>query len=194
MKKVEIMDEYFDSHQGKITSYEICSIVRTVFDLDLVTKPILGEMSSSENKARMAIDSSLAQYEKDVSGAEIRKLINQIFGINLDAVSSLDGSRISLFSKDQWINRQDRDLFVVHTGPGDVDVMIYPTDYFIERTGLKELPEDLKQALINLEFYYDNEVGHYYYADAHKNAVPDAFKGQTIGAILKVIRQSYQNL
>lgn len=194
MKKVEIMDKYFDSHQGKITSSEICSIVRSVFDLDLESKLILGEMSSSESKAKMAIDSSLAQYGKDVSGPEIRELINQIFGINLDAVSSLDGSRISLFSKNQWINRQERDLFVVHTGPGDVDVMIYPTDFFIERTGLKELPEELKQALINLGFYFDNEVGNYYYADAHKNAVPDAFKGQTIGVILKVIRQSYQNL
>lgn len=201
MKKVDIMDKFFDSYQGKITSSEICRIVKSIFKFDLETKPVLskelvaaGEVSPSESTAKMAIDSGLAQYGKTVSGTEVRKLINQIFGINLDAISSLDGSRISLFSKDQWVLRQEQDLFVVYTGSGDVDVKIFPTDYFTERTGLKELPENLQQSLTSIGFYFDEKVGSYYYSNPSGKAIPDAFKGQTIGAILKVIHHSYQNL
>ena len=189
MKKVDIMDKYFDSYQEKVTSSEICSIVKSIFKLDLETKPVL--LSSTEGTAKMAIDSGLAQFGKNVSGAEIRKLINQIFGINLDAISSLDGSRISLFSKGQWVIQHEQDLFVVHTGLGDVDVKVFPTDYFSEQTGLKELPEDLQQSLTSIGFYYDEKIGSYYYSNPSGEAIPDAFKGQTIGTILTFIRHSY---
>lgn len=195
MKKVDLMDKYFDSNQGTITSSEICSMVSSIFSVDLETKSILAEeISSSKNQAKMAIDAGLAKYGKNISGAEVRELINQIFGINLDAVSALDGSRISLFSKNQWILRHAQDLFVVHSGQGDVDVMIYPTDYFTEVTNLNDLPEDLQQSLIELGYSLDKKVGRYYYSDPYEKAIPDTFKGQTIGAILKVIQNSYQNI
>lgn len=192
MTKVEIMDKLFDSYQ-KITSFEICSIVKSIFKLDLTTKPVLYKELAGDT-AKMAVDSALAQYGRNVSGAEVRKIINQFFGINLDAISSLDGSRISLFSKDQWVIRHDQDLFAVHTGSGDVDVKIFPTDYFTEQTGLKELPEDLRQSLSSMGFYYDEKIGSYYYSNPSGEAIPDAFKGQTIGAIRKSIRYLYQNL
>jgi hypothetical protein len=201
MKKVDIMDKFFDSYQGKVTSSEICRIVSSIFKFDLETKHVLSKelveaevVAPSESTAKMAIDSGLAQFGKTVTGAEVRKLINQIFGINIDAISSLDGSRISLFSKDQWVLRQEQDLFVVHTGSGDVDVKVFPTDYFTERTGLKELPEDLQKSLTRVGFYFDEKAGSYYYSNPSGEAIPDAFKGQTIGAILKVIHHSYQNL
>lgn len=192
MTKVDIMDKYLDSYQGKITSSEICSIVKTIFKFDLETKPVL--LSSTEGTAKMAIESGIAQYGKNISGAEVRKLINHIFGINLDAISSLDGARISLFSKEQWVVQHEQDLFVIHTGLGDVDVKIYPTDYFTEQTGLGELPEELQQSLASIGFYYDEKVGSYYYSNPSGKAIPDSFKGQTIGAILKVIHHSYQSL
>ncbi|CKH45177.1 Uncharacterised protein [Streptococcus pneumoniae] len=162
VKKVELMDKHLDSHQGKITSTEICNIVMSIFKFDLTTKPVLskewimaGAGSSTENIAIMAIDSTLTHHGRKATGKEIRQLINQIFGINLDAISSLEGARISLFSKDQWVIRDEQDLFVVHTGLGDVDVKVFPTDYFTEQTGLEELPKDLKQSLTNFGFSCD---------------------------------------
>ncbi|PGO23198.1 hypothetical protein CN984_23850 [Bacillus cereus] len=199
--KVELMDKYLDSHPGKITSSEICNIVMSVFKFDLTTKSTLskewvmaGAVSSTENIAKMAIDSGIVQYGKQVTGVEIRKLINQIFGINLDAISSLEGSRISLFSKDQWVVREEQDLFVVHTGLGDVDVKIFPTDYFTEQTGLEELPKNLQQSLTNFGFSCDEKAGCYYYSNPSGEAVPDTFKGQIIGTIIKIIHHSYQSL
>lgn len=201
VKKVELMDQYLDSHQGKITSTEICNIVMSIFKFDLTTKPVLSKewimaeaVSSTENIAKMAIDSALARYGEKVTGIEIRQLINQIFGINLDAISSLEGARISLFSKEQWVVRDKQDLFVVHTGLGDVDVKIFPTDYFTEQTGLKELPKTLQQSLTNFGFSCDEGNGCYYYSNPSGEAIPDAFKGQIIGTILKEIHDSYQSL
>ncbi|HDX9630078.1 TPA: hypothetical protein ROY30_003795 [Bacillus cereus] len=201
VKKVELMDKHLDSHQGKITSTEICNIVMSIFKFDLTTKPVLskewimaGAVSSTENIAKMAIDSTLAHYGGTVTGIEIRQLINQIFGINLDAISSLEGARISLFSKDQWVVRDEQDLFVVHTGLGDVDVKIFTTDYFTEQTGLEELPKTLQQSLTNFGFSCDENAGCYYYSNPSGEAIPDAFKGQIIGTILKEIHDSYPSL
>lgn len=201
VNKVELMDKHLDSHQGKITSTEICNIVMSIFKFDLTTKPVLskewimaGAGSSTEDIAKMAIDSTLTHYGKKGTGIEIRQLINQIFGINLDAISSLEGARISLFSKEQWVVRDEQDLFVVHTGLGDVDVKVFPTDYFTEKTGLEELPKDLKQSLTNFGFSCDERAGCYYYSNPSGKAIPDAFKGQIIGTILKEIHDSYQSL
>lgn len=199
MKKVDLMDKYLDSCQGEITSSEICSIVQSIFGFDLETKPVLskeGDQDSppTETTAKLAIDLGIEPYGKNISGSEIRKIINEIFSINLDAISSLDGSRISLYSKEQWVTQQEHDLFVVHTGVGDIDVKIFPTAYFTEKTGLTELPEELKQSLTSLGYYYNDKIGSFYYSNPSGEATPDSFKGQTIGAILKFIHQSYQNL
>ncbi|PGT74621.1 hypothetical protein COD86_10835 [Bacillus cereus] len=201
VKKVELMDKHLDSYQGKITSTEICNIVMSIFKFDLTTKPVLpkewimaGAVSSTENIAKMAIDSTLAHYGEKVTGIEIRQLINQIFGINLDAISSLEGARISLFSKEQWVVRDEQDLFVVHTGLGDVDVKIFTTDYFTEKTGLEALPKDLQQSLTNFGFSCDEGASYYYYSNPSGEAIPDAYKGQIIGMILKEIHNSYPSL
>ncbi|MGF9767898.1 hypothetical protein [Bacillus albus] len=201
VNKVELMDKHLDSYQGKVTSTEICNIVMSIFKFDLTTKLVLSKewimeeaVSSNKNIAKMAIDSTLARYGEKVTGIEIRQLINQIFGINLDAISSLEGARISLFSKDQWVVQDKQDLFVVHTGLGDVDVKIFPTDYFTEQTGLEELPKALQQSLTNFGFSCDEGNGCYYYSNPSGEAIPDAYKGQIIGMILKEIHNSYPSL
>ncbi|MHC2834622.1 hypothetical protein [Bacillus sp. F9_6S_D1_P_5] len=201
VNKVELMDKHLDSYQGKVTSTEICNIVMSIFKFDLTTKLVLSKewimeeaVSSNKNIAKMAIDSTLARYGEKVTGIEIRQLINQIFGINLDAISSLEGARISLFSKDQWVVQDKQDLFVVHTGLGDVDVQIFPTDYFTEQTGLEELPKALQQSLTNFGFSCDEGNGCYYYSNPSGEAIPDAYKGQIIGMILKEIHNSYPSL
>lgn len=201
--KVEMMDDYFHSNGNKINSSEICKVVKLIFEFDLDTTPILlkesqiSKYTTTVNEvslARTVIDSILNQHHNEVTSAEIREIINQIFGINLNAISSLEGSRISLFSKDQWIVQHDKDLFLVHTGIGDIDVKILPTKYYTELTGITELPNDLQISLTNLGYSYDETIGGYYFSNHSGEAVPDAFKGQTMGVILKVIQESLSHL
>lgn len=204
MTKAEIMDKFFDSFEEKINSSEICRFVKSIFNFDLDSKTVLSKelkkaVSSKEGEAivpfsRTVIDSYLDQVEKKVTGAEIRRIINQIFEINLEAISSLEGARISLYSKNQWVVQHDKDLFVVHTGTDDVDVKIYPTKYFTKQTGLEVIPIELQYSLTNIGFSYYEKIYSYYYANPSGEAVTDAFKGQTMGAIMKVIKDYYSHL
>lgn len=200
MKKVEMMDQSLKSYGKGISSSEICKVVDSIFTINLDKIPLLakekGETSSIGNEctSREAIDSYLQQCNKEITGVEIRNMINAIFGVNLDGISSLEGARISLYSKGQWILRDERDLFVVSTGAGDVDVKVFPTNYFVEQTGVGELPIELQQLLIDSGYSYDEEIGHYYFLNPTGEAVEDAFKGKTMGAILNVIQQSFSHL
>lgn len=197
MTKAAKMDNYFSTK--KITGSEILKIVQALFGFDLTHTPVLPNITNNApalfDTPITVIDSYLAQYnQEELTGAAVRKIINQIFGINLDAISSLEGARISLFSKDRWVLQQEKDLFVVHTGIGDVDVRVLPTPYFAEQTGIKGLPEDLQHALARIGYGYDEKSGGYYFLNPAGEAVQDVFKGQTIKAILETIQKSYINL
>lgn len=181
MTKAEAMDKLMDAYEKGIGSSEIIRIVHQVFHIDLESVPDL------PTAPRAAIDAYLEQVEGQPSGADIRQLLNRTFRINLDALSALEGSRISLFSKNQWMVRHERDLFVVHTGTGDVDVRISPTNYYVEQTGSGEWPGDLSDDLIALGFRYEENTGSYYYSNPAGEPVPDAFKGQTMSAIRKAV-------
>lgn len=188
MTKAEAMDNRINTYGEGITSTEIFEIIHQIFNFDLQSNPNLPILPQA------AIDEYLEQSENKVTGAEIRKIINLTVGINLDALSALEGAKISLYSKDQWMLQHNKDLFVVHTGTGDIDARILPTDYFTEQTGSGELPIDLINVLLSLGFYYEENLGCYYYSNPTGEPVPDAFKGQTIMAIRKVIHQSYSHL
>ena len=196
MKKAEMMDQHLCSYGRKISSSEICHVVDLIFGINLDKAPILCKKlkETSLSSGRGVIDYHLHQYDGAITGGEIRKIINEIFGVNLEAISSLEGSRLSLYSKGQWIVQHEKDLFVVHTGAGDVDVKVFPTKYFTEHTGLEELPTDLQDALTGLGYYYNEKMASYYFSNPTGEAVSDAFKGKTIGAILGVIRHSFSNL
>ncbi|HWO55467.1 MAG TPA: hypothetical protein VNM49_13905 [Paenibacillus cookii] len=211
MSKAELMDAYLLSFDQDLTGQIIHEVVLRVFGLDLDHALVLPEAEreiraaaerrlggmqagSSPIPPRDVIDLQLAECGRRLAGPEVRRLLNQLFGVNLDAISALDKARISLFSKGQWIVRQDRDLFVVYTGEGDIDVSVYPTAYFRERTGQDELPEDLGQALADLGYSPVAEGQRYYYVHPDGQAVPDAFKGQTMGAIMASIRNAYSHL
>ncbi|WP_260631214.1 hypothetical protein [Bacillus sp. S/N-304-OC-R1] len=194
LSKSKVMDHYLNSLKGTIGTIEICRAVNQIFGLDLLTKLMLPDaiaslttLEGNDLTPKLAIDQYLNRCSSNLTGSEIRKMINQLFGINLDGISSLENSGISLYSKGQWISRQDFDLFVVHTGIGDIDVKVIPTAYFTEKTGSDHLPENLQQSLSSLGFYYDEEVGAFYYANPSGQAVPDAFKRKTMGAIMNAI-------
>ncbi|MGI8313743.1 hypothetical protein [Halobacillus mangrovi] len=222
MKKVEVMDSYLDFRRNKVNSREIRRIVKQVYDIDLdrvselgagkqvgtypkeITDGVKLELADESIEDLDAyiqsltkvevMDLYLEHYGKKIDGPEIRRVVNQIFGVNLDGISSLEGSGVALFSKDQWISKYDKDLFVVHTGLTDVDVWVYPTVYFTEQTGLTELPAGLQNALKGLGFEYNQEKDALYYANPTGESVPDQFKGHTLGTIIGFIKSNHANL
>lgn len=196
MSKVEILDNNIENEKN-ISSIEIYRIVKSIFGFDLDSISVLlneDDSKSGFQSRKQLIDSYLQQRENKVTAIEIRTIINDIFGINLQAISALEGARISLYSKGQWVLQDEKDLFAVYTGTDDIDVSIYPTNYFVERTGLKELPSDLKDSLRNLGYYYNEKIERYYFTNPTGEAVPDSFKGQTIGAIIHSIKNSFLNI
>ncbi|WEG14697.1 hypothetical protein PU629_10255 [Pullulanibacillus sp. KACC 23026] len=192
MNKIEEMDLLINN-SNKISSSEVCEIVHQLFGFDLDTTPVLH--NENERNAREAIDFYLAEFkEEEVDGLKIKNMINELFGINLEALSRLDGKRISLYSKDHWVIQNDHDLFVVHTGDGDIDAKIYPTALFKQKTGSETIPEELATQLEKLGYTYNPEIKGYYYLDPNSEAVSDEFKGKTMMSIMKVIQNSYSNL
>ncbi|MDQ0060226.1 hypothetical protein [Paenibacillus harenae] len=188
MTKAEAMDNLLVSYEEGVSSSDIMNSIHQVFKFDLESTPYL------PTPPRAAIEAYLEHCGNKVTGAEIRKMINQTFGINLDALSALEGARISLYSKNQWMIQHDKDLFAVHTGTGDIDVSIFPTDYFAEQTGSGELPIELINAFISLGYCCEENKASCYFSNPSGEPVPDAFKGQTIMAIISVIKHSYSHL
>ena len=95
-KKAEMMDRMVKACKNKITSSEIYNIVYQLFGFDLDSVPTLKRTEYTTTKvfglpSRMVIDPHLKTLGEKVSGAEIREMINEIFGINLDAISALEG-------------------------------------------------------------------------------------------------------
>ncbi|MDQ0112239.1 hypothetical protein [Paenibacillus harenae] len=188
MTKAEAMDNLLVSYEEGVSSSDIMNCIHQVFKFDLESTPYL------PTPPRAAIEAYLEHSGNKVTGAEIRKMINQTFGINLDALSALEGARISLYSKNQWMVQHDKDLFAVHTGTGDIDVSIFPTNYFAEQTGSGELPIELINAFISLGYCCEENKASCYFSNPSGEPVPDAFKGQTIMAIISVIKHSYSHL
>ena len=208
MTKIAVMDTYLDWHGDRISSTEIFKVVKQVFKLDLdaisgLSNKKLGtfEVPSPTDMdtsimplSRVVIDLYLIHCDNKITGVEVRGMINHFFGVNLDGVASLEKARISLYSKGQWVVQNEKDLFVVHTGTGDIDVKVFSTEYFSAQTGLEELPNELQQSLTQIGFAYDVKSESYYFSNPTSQAVSDAFKGQTIGAIVEAVHKSYAHL
>ncbi|GGF20316.1 hypothetical protein GCM10010954_18850 [Halobacillus andaensis] len=219
MSKVDVMDSYLGHYGKKISPEEVRRIVNQIYGIDLDAVSDLGAGNANGypdeivkgvkealdlhkvnedyimNLSKVEVmDLYVQSFRKKMSGPDIRTIINGIFGINLDGISGLEGTGVSLFSKEQWISQYERDLFVVHTGITDVDVWVYPTDYFTQHTGLTELPLELQEALKNIGFSYNEEVEAFYYSHPTGESVPDDFKGQTLGTIIAVVHTYYEEL
>lgn len=192
--KAGLMDGDLESRAGHIRAEDIIASVNDRFGIGLETVPLLHAARADRNATRAALDAYLESRGHEASGAEIRSMINETFGINLDAISSLSGSRISLFSKGQWIVRQETDLFIVYTGEGDVDVHIRPTAYFASQTEIGVLPNELVDALIRLGYSYQSDTGSCYFRSPSGDPVPDSFKGQTMAAIARTVRETCSHL
>ncbi|MEC3884237.1 hypothetical protein VKA52_10910 [Halobacillus sp. HZG1] len=215
LSKVEAMDLYLDRNNKKVRPSEIRAIVDGVFGIDLeaVSELGVGKQTSTYSddvlqRVREALEEQVSDeaiidmakvevmdlywetYNGRMTGEEMRTMINAIFGINLSGISGLEGTGVALFSKNQWISRYEHDLFVVHTGADDVDVWIYPTDYYKNQTGMEEIPQELETSLTALGFGYSEEKDALYYANPKGESVPDNFKGKTMGTVIGFIKMN----
>jgi len=208
MTKIDIMDAYINWHNNKITSQIIFESIAQAFKFSLELVPVLtteklstfelpfpkNREASSMPSSETILDLYLDHHHYKVTGTEVRTMINHFFGMNLVGIASLGTSRISLFSKNQWLVKNEKDLFVIHTGIRDVDVKIYTTSYFVKQTGSKDLPAELKQSLTQIGFSYNEAISNYYFINPSGQSVSNAFKGQTIGAINAVTNELYNHL
>lgn len=222
MPKTEVMDYYLTSFGKKVKGNEVRQAVEEIFDIDLnhVSKMDYGsklaiypaavmeslrvslneEPKSTLQDGRImdmakneVMDRYMKEHDYSLTGAESRNLINQIFGVNLTGISTLEHMQLAVSSKGQWIVKSDRDLFVLESSLDDVDVSIYTTPYFNEVTGSDQLPESLKNKLMNLGFTYNEEANLLYYKNPTGESVPDAFKGQVMGILIGTIVTEYKN-
>lgn len=221
MPKVQVMDRYLPSFGKKIKGNEVREAVEEIFSVDLnyISKKDYGSklaiyptnvmeslrISFNEKPASTKQDARIMKLKKNdvmdryikvrgyaLTGAESRILINQIFGVNLDGISTLEHSQLAINSKGQWILKSDTDLFILESSLDDVDVSVYATDYFKQVTGSGQLPESLKIKLVNLGFTFNEKTNVLYYKNPMNESVPDAFKGQVLGIIVGTIKAEYQ--
>lgn len=194
LSKLQIMDEYFCDIN--VTAEKVFEFVREIFTIDLRKATVLNSdlLDSLQNPSPQdALDYLIGVQQNPFTGEDIRSMVNNVFGVNLNGIVSLEGKKISLYSKDQWIIKGENDLFIVSTGKSDLDVRVEPSEYFKERTGSKEVPLDLKETLEEVGFTC-LENSYCYYATPDRKPVPDAFKGRTLGLLMKIIEEIYAEL
>lgn len=218
VSKVEVMDRYLKSVGHKTNGKEIRETVKIVFGIDLnyVSEKNYGNKLSVYNVAVMeslrislnvdakssecdvqimamtkneVMDRYIEVHEYSLTGAECRVLINQIFGVNLDGISGLEHSKVSIYSKGQWILQGDTNLFIISSSLDDVELYVATTNYYEESVGSNQLPDTLKQKLIRIGFTYDADQNRFIYRNPTNESVPDAFKGQVIGNILESVAE-----
>ena len=218
ISKVELMDRYLKSVGHKTNGKEIREAVKVVFgaDLNYISEKNYGSKLSVYNVAVMEslrisinvdsnsnecdaqimamtkneiMDRYIEVHEYSLTGAECRVLINQIFGVNLDGISGLEHSKVSIYSKGQWILQGDSDLLNVSSSLDDVELYVGTTNYYNETTGSDQLPDSLKQKLMSIGFSYNPEQNRFVYRNTTNESVPDAFKGQVIGNVLECVSE-----
>lgn len=208
LPKIDVMDMYIDHHTGNVTSPVIYKAISQAFGFNLERVPVLTkekirtfEIPLSTNledcnsfPSETILDLYLAHHHHHVTGDDMRTMINHYFGMNLAGIDGLGKTRISLYSKGQWLVKDEKDLFVIHTGTKDVNVKIYGTNYFKEHTGSINIPTELQQSLTNLGYSYNQQVDTYYFSNPSGLSVTNAFKGETIEAIIRVTNTVYKNI
>lgn len=223
MTKIEVMDIYFESKHEKAKGKTIRKVVNDVFNvnLDVISQNNEGNQLSSYPSNIMqgvrvdlnidpnstaldekimdmskveVMDRFLDSYGKTITASESRRIINEIFGVNLNGIDSLEKARLSLYSKGQWMANNSTDIFVLITGKGDIDVRVGVTDYYKEKTATDQLPDEIKDFLSSLGFTYQSSDNTYLYINPTGESVPDSFKGQLIGKLVTYIQVHYANL
>lgn len=197
--KVHAMDERIEALSGRLEADAVCQTVRDVYGIDYCAVPVLHKefaplVKGESEPSIAAIKLYMSRCKEPLDGPVVRKMMNQLFGTNLEGIAALSRTRICLFTKGQWIAKKDKDLFAIYTGREDIDVKVIPTDYFIEKTGCHSLPEPLADRLYTLGYRFNEAIGAYYYSNPEGVSVPDDFKSKTIGSIVEVTELYFSHL
>ena len=197
MKKIDEMDTFLYSVHSPTDAEAICIIVDRMFSINLENTPIFnmrtaGLMEASSGKE--AIRRYINLYGPLSSGEEVREMLNRLFGINLRGIAALEGERISLFSKGQWMTKEKDDLFTIRTSHSDAEVSVTPSAYYSEQTEIDCLPPALAAGLCSIGFVEDDTIKGCCFSTADGSPVKDEFKGQTIGTVIHFIRNSCGHL
>ena len=182
MKKAERMDEALKTYGTQLTSNELFPLIHEIFGMDLDQVPLL---QASSQKARHVVDQELTQRQGNLTGKGIRQFINELFGVNLEALSALEGAGISLYAKRRWVIAEQADCFVVYSGDGDRIARVFITPVYYERTGRLSAPKAMVDAFLKMGYIANSSHSSFYYESAEDAPVPDAFKGQTMGTLLQ---------
>jgi hypothetical protein len=140
------------------------------------------------------MDKFLSSYGNQILGSDLRRVINEIFGVNLDGISNLEHSRLSIYSKGQWELKSDRDIFAISSSKGDVDLYVGASDYYVEKLGTQYLPPDLEAFLFNQGFTYNTDTKLYSYHNESGQSLPDAFKGLVLYTVSDYIKVHFSDL
>ncbi|ASS67523.1 MULTISPECIES: hypothetical protein [unclassified Paenibacillus] len=223
LAQVRVMDIYLESLGNPARGQVIRDAVGKVFgfDLDLMSQNDEGNLLASYNSEIMAgvrtylglasddesrdsaimslkkndvMDHFLSAYGESIQGSDSRRIINYIFGVNIDGLSGLERSRLSVYSKGQWELNNRNDVLIIKSSKGDVDLYVGPTAYYVDKLGSNQLPAELEKALLSFGFTLDTAANLYTYHNVSGESVPDAFKGQVIGAIVACIQASFADL
>ncbi|KXH80662.1 hypothetical protein [Sporosarcina sp. HYO08] len=192
LMQIEKMDRAIDRLPKRPTALEIFHILQEVFNIDITREEVRPvERTMSGRKPLDILETHVQQFDHKITGQDVRQLINELFGINLEGIAGLRQLQISLYSKGQWIVQQEDDLIVVYTSPGDHNVKIYPTPYYEKLTGSTALPLELQEELVSLGFTCDKEKGKCYFEMKSEQAVPDDFKHRIIGAVVYTVQTQF---
>lgn len=222
MPKVEVMNRYLPSFGEKVKGKEARKAVLGVFNIDLnsisehnygsklsvydetVMKNLreslkLSSTDSKRDKEIMAMsknevmDRYMKNMKNSLTSQETRTLINNIYGVNLDGISSIEHSRLGLFSKGVWVIQSDRDVFTVSSTNDDVTIYVAVTDYFKSKTGSTQVPTSLANKLKALGFSVDSS-DRYFYTNPTGESLPESFKGSVMQAVVGAIMTEYIDL
>lgn len=187
LTKVEVMDMYIKSLEYNLNGEIIRDCINHIYGIDVSSKFVFAKKKVPHKTNIGLIDDYICSIGAHLTGPTLRLKINELFGINLDAIDALGRTKVSLFSKGQWIVRNEKDLFEVHTGIGDLDVYIIPSHYYKEQTNERELPAEIQTQLLALGYSYSPDVDGFYFSNPLGKHVDDDFKKRTMGTLFRWI-------
>ncbi|MFD2117168.1 hypothetical protein ACFSTH_14040 [Paenibacillus yanchengensis] len=197
LSKIEKLDLYIAKLPLPLTIEAIFIAVEQTYHISLHKLPGLVPSSKKQFATYLAsID------HNHLTSSQLSEQINQLYGVNLQALSNLEHAAISIYSKGQWILRHPTNYIELYTDINDIEVVIMPSSYYIEQTGSNQLPPALIKGLLSLGYrlyeadevisFYNDAITqintqYCYYVDPTLKPVPDAFKGKTMQHINHVI-------
>lgn len=184
MNKSQQLEQSLVAYGNTLSTAEVFHIVQEIFGFDLDQVPLL---TPGYHSQRSACDDRLAQLNGQYTKRDICRIVNELYGVNLEALCALEGAQLSLFAKGRWVITSAEDFFVVYSGNRDRLARVFTTPYYAEQNGSSVAPEGLRQTLVGMGYTRDETGSVFVYETTDDTPVPDAFKGQTIGALRQAI-------